>query len=201
MQRLAYPKDDIDAVAHLVAHHMRPYGYAASRDPWSDAAVRRFVRDTYLARGDRVLADVDMLLKLARADITGSAPRRRQIAEESWRSLKEQGGGGQGRGRRGEAREPAGRQRPHAAFRPRAGALDQGPQRLPPGRGDRGPPRARTTRRGPASSPKPTPASTTSSERSKKVDPELSIPLVSRTGLQDHLEDRGTCASWTSGAT
>lgn len=88
MRRLAYPKDDIDAVAHLVAHHMRPYGYAASRDPWSDSAVRRFIRDAYLARGDRELVDVDMLLKLARADITGSAPRRRRIAEESWRSLK-----------------------------------------------------------------------------------------------------------------
>jgi len=88
MQRLAYPKDDVDAVSHLVANHMRPYGYAASRDPWSDAAVRRFIRDTYLARGDREIANVDMLLKLARADITGSAPRRRRIAEESWRSLK-----------------------------------------------------------------------------------------------------------------
>src|SRR5918993_1158013 len=88
MQRLAYPKDDADAVAHLVANHMRPYGYAASRDPWSDAAVRRFIRDTYLARGDKELANVDVHLKLARADITGSAPRRRRIAEESWRSLK-----------------------------------------------------------------------------------------------------------------
>jgi poly(A) polymerase len=88
MQRLAYPKDDIDAVAHLVANHMRPMNYATGRDPWSDSAVRRFIRDTYLARGDRKLADVDMLLKLARADITGSAPRRRRIAEESWRSLK-----------------------------------------------------------------------------------------------------------------
>jgi len=88
MQRLAYPKDDVDAVSHLVANHMRPYGYAASRDPWSDAAVRRFIRDTYLARGNRELANVDMLLKLARADITGSALRRRRIAEESWRSLK-----------------------------------------------------------------------------------------------------------------
>jgi poly(A) polymerase len=88
MQRLAYPKDDIDAVTHLVANHMRPMSYATGRDPWSDAAVRRFVRDTYLARGDRVLANVDMLLKLARADITGSAPRRRHVAEESWRSLK-----------------------------------------------------------------------------------------------------------------
>lgn len=89
MQRLAYPKDDIDAVAHLVANHMRPMGYAMGRDPWSDSAVRRFVRDTYLARGDRELANVDMLLRLARADITGSAPRRRHIAEESWRSLKQ----------------------------------------------------------------------------------------------------------------
>ena len=88
MQRLAYPKDDVDAVAHLVANHMRPYGYATSKDPWSDSAVRRFIRDTYLARGDRELANVDMLLRLARADITGSAPRRRHIAEESWRSLR-----------------------------------------------------------------------------------------------------------------
>jgi poly(A) polymerase len=89
MQRLAYPRDDIEAVAHLVANHMRPMSYATGRDPWSDSAVRRFVRDTHLARGDRELTNVDMLLKLARADITGSAPRRRRIAEESWRSLKE----------------------------------------------------------------------------------------------------------------
>ncbi len=89
MKRLAYPKDDIDAVAHLVAHHMRPMGYAVGRDPWSDSAVRRFVRDTYLERGGRTLADVDMLLKLARADITGSAPRRRHIAVASWESLRD----------------------------------------------------------------------------------------------------------------
>jgi poly(A) polymerase len=89
MRRLAYPNDGVDAVAHLVANHMRPYGYAAARDPWTDSAVRRFIRDAYLARGERRLTDVDMLLKLARADITGSAPRRRRIAEESWRSLKE----------------------------------------------------------------------------------------------------------------
>src|ERR687897_354054 len=89
MRRLAYPNDDIDAVAHLVANHMRPMSYAVGRDPWSDSAIRRFIRDTYLARGDRELANVDMLLKLARADITGSAPRRRRMAEESWRSLKD----------------------------------------------------------------------------------------------------------------
>src|SRR5919202_2386683 len=89
MRRLVYPKDDIDAVAHLVANHMRPMSYATGRDPWSDSAIRRFIRDTHLARGDRELTDVDMLLRLARADITGSAPRRRRIAEESWRSLKE----------------------------------------------------------------------------------------------------------------
>jgi poly(A) polymerase len=89
MKRLAYPRDDIDAVAHLVAHHMRPMGYAVGRDPWSDSAVRRFVRDTHLERGGRVLADVDTLLKLARADITGSAPRRRQVAVASWESLRD----------------------------------------------------------------------------------------------------------------
>ena len=92
MKRLAYPKDEIDAVAHLVAHHMRPMGYAVGRDPWSDSAVRRFVRDTYLERGGRVLADVDTLLKLARADITGSAPRRRNVAVASWESLRDRVG-------------------------------------------------------------------------------------------------------------
>src|SRR5919202_4017321 len=88
MRRLAYPQDDVDAVAHLVSNHMRPMGYAVERDPWSDSAIRRFIRDTYLSRGDKELANVDLLLELARADITGSAPRRRRIAEESWRSLK-----------------------------------------------------------------------------------------------------------------
>ncbi len=88
MRRLAYSNDDIEAVAHLVANHMRPMSYAAGRDPWSDSAVRRFIRDTHLVRGERELANVDLLLKLARADITGSAPRRRHIAEESWKSLR-----------------------------------------------------------------------------------------------------------------
>ncbi len=88
MRRLAYPKDDTDAVAHLVVNHMRPMSYAVGRDPWSDSAIRRFIRDTHLSRGDKELANVDLLLKLAWADITGSAPRRRRIAEESWRSLR-----------------------------------------------------------------------------------------------------------------
>ena len=88
MKRLAYPQDEIDAVAHLVSNHMRPMGYALARDPWSDSAIRRFIRDTHLSHGDKELANVDLLLELARADITGSAPRRRHIAEESWCSLK-----------------------------------------------------------------------------------------------------------------
>jgi len=88
MKRLVYPNDETDAVAHLVANHMRPMGYAVGRDPWSDSALRRFIRDTYLSRGGKELANVNLLLKLARADITGSAPRRRRIAEESWRSLR-----------------------------------------------------------------------------------------------------------------
>ncbi len=89
MRRLAYSKDEVDAVAHLVREHMRPMSYAMGRDPWTDSAVRRFIRDAHLERGGRELANVDMLLKLAQADITGSAPRRRRAAEESWRSLRE----------------------------------------------------------------------------------------------------------------
>jgi poly(A) polymerase len=89
MNRLAYPKDATESVAHLIVNHMRPMSYAAGRDPWSDSAVRRFIRDAYLEKGDRKLVDVDTLLKLARADITGSAPRRRKVAEASWQSLKD----------------------------------------------------------------------------------------------------------------
>jgi poly(A) polymerase len=88
MRRLAYPQGETDAVAHLVSNHMRPMGYALARDPWSDSAIRRFIRDTHFSRGDKELVNVDFLLELARADITGSAPRRRRIAEESWCSLK-----------------------------------------------------------------------------------------------------------------
>jgi rhodanese-related sulfurtransferase len=186
MQRLVYPKDDVDAVAHLVAHHMRPYGYAASKDPWSDAAVRRFIRDTYLARGDRVLADVDMLLKLARADITGSAPRRRRIAEESWRSLK---------GRVEEIRAVDAVERldspldgndlmRHFGREPGRwikALKDFLQNEVIEGR------LARTTPKRPTSSPRPTPASTTSSERSKTVhEPDA---LVTTDWLADHLED------------
>ncbi|WP_119069901.1 HDIG domain-containing metalloprotein [Rubrobacter indicoceani] len=87
MNRLAYPKDSTAAVVHLVSNHMRPMSYAMARDPWSDSAVRRFIRDTYLAKGERVLSTVEDLMKLARADITGGNPRRRNVAQASWRSL------------------------------------------------------------------------------------------------------------------
>ena len=88
MRRLAYPKEDVVVVAHFVAHHIRPMSYATVSDALSDSAIRRFIWDINLARFNRELANVDTLLKLARADITGSAPRRRRIAEESWRSLR-----------------------------------------------------------------------------------------------------------------
>ena len=162
MHRLAYPRDDIDAVAHLVANHMRPYGYAASRDPWSDAAVRRFIRDTYLARGDRELANVDMLLRLARADITGSAPRRRRIAEESWRSLKS---------RVDEVRAEDAVEKLESpltattSWSSSAGGLGVGsrPSKTTCRTRWSKDASAKTTRTEPAGSPKPTPASTTSS--------------------------------------
>ena len=41
--QLAYPKDDVDAVA-TSSPTTCVHGYAASKDPWSDAAVRRFIQ-------------------------------------------------------------------------------------------------------------------------------------------------------------
>ena len=61
-------------------------------------------------------------------------------------------------------------------LRPAAGALDQAPQRLSAGRGHRGPPRQGRHARAPASWPSPSPANTTSSERSRSV--ETRDPLV-----------------------
>ncbi|MCS6830786.1 MAG: HD domain-containing protein [Armatimonadota bacterium] len=61
LRRLRYSNDMVEPVAKLVRLHMRPGEYDYS---WSDAAVRRLVRDA-----DGLL---DALLTLARADIAAS---------------------------------------------------------------------------------------------------------------------------------
>ena len=84
LRRMAVPHEEVEAIAHLVRHHMFRYESA-----WSDAAVRRLVL--------RVGHDaVDRLLMLREADNLGSGQRadeghlaelRRRIAEQEERGF------------------------------------------------------------------------------------------------------------------
>lgn len=77
---LRYPKDVIDAVASLVELHLRFHGYSDA--DWTDAAVRRYVRDA----GD----ELERLHMLTRSDCTTRNERkatalRRAYEELEWR--------------------------------------------------------------------------------------------------------------------
>ncbi len=63
LSRLRFSNDEIAAVALLVRNHLRPIQYRP--DEWSDAAVRRLVRDVGEQR--------DRLLDLARGDTRASS--------------------------------------------------------------------------------------------------------------------------------
>ena len=63
LERLRFPNDVVADVATLTRHHLRPIQYR--HDEWSDAAVRRLVRDIGPLRS--------RLLDLARADTRASA--------------------------------------------------------------------------------------------------------------------------------
>ncbi|MEO8898862.1 MAG: HD domain-containing protein [Candidatus Dormibacter sp.] len=63
LTRLRFSNDEVAAVAQLVRHHLRPIQYQP--DEWTDAAVRRLVRDI----GDQRRS----LLDLARADTYASS--------------------------------------------------------------------------------------------------------------------------------
>ena len=63
MNRLKFPNDEISAVATLVAQHMRIGEY---RDDWTDAAVRRLMRD--------LGPHLDDLFAINRADVSALAP-------------------------------------------------------------------------------------------------------------------------------
>jgi poly(A) polymerase len=60
MQALRFDNDTIKAVSRLIELHLRFFGYSDA--PWSDSAVRRYVRDA----GDQLLR----LHALTRADVT-----------------------------------------------------------------------------------------------------------------------------------
>jgi poly(A) polymerase len=66
MRRLRYGSDDIRKTAFLVRRHMRPIRYETQ---WSDAAVRRLIRDCTLMKDELVVVPHTAVLDLARADI------------------------------------------------------------------------------------------------------------------------------------
>ena len=66
MRRLRYSNDGIQKTAFLVRRHMRPIHY---RGNWSDAAVRRMIRDCTLIRDGDVVVPLEAVFELARADI------------------------------------------------------------------------------------------------------------------------------------
>jgi poly(A) polymerase len=69
MRELRYPNGEIDDVATLIELHLRFHGYG---DGWSDAAVRRYVRDAGPL--------LDRLNQLTRADVTtGNRFRAKQF--------------------------------------------------------------------------------------------------------------------------
>ena len=69
MRELRYPNHEIDDVAKLIELHLRFHGYG---DGWSDAAVRRYVRDAGPL--------LDRLNQLTRADVTtGNRFRAKQF--------------------------------------------------------------------------------------------------------------------------
>ncbi|MGI8756476.1 MAG: CCA tRNA nucleotidyltransferase [Acidimicrobiales bacterium] len=75
MQALRYPADDVDVVRRLVYLHLRFHTYAMG---WTDAAVRRFVRDA----GDHL----ERLIELTRCDVT---TRNKAKAERLARRMDE----------------------------------------------------------------------------------------------------------------
>ena len=66
-RRMAFPAEIAERVERLIFHHLRPAQYDAS---WSDAAVRRFVRD--------MGPDLVDVLDLSRADVTSQRPGQRR---------------------------------------------------------------------------------------------------------------------------
>lgn len=82
---LRYPKDTINAVAQLVAQHLRFHGYAegssgGASSGWTDAAVRRYVRDA----GDQL----ERLHILTRSDCTTRNVRKADRLRRAYDELE-----------------------------------------------------------------------------------------------------------------
>ena len=79
MKALRFDNETTKAVAHLIEHHLRFFGY--SDQPWSDSAVRRYVRDA----GDNLLR----LHALTRADVTTRNRRKADRLAHAYDDLEQ----------------------------------------------------------------------------------------------------------------
>jgi len=79
LRALRYPNEVIDHVSKLVELHLRFHGYSSGA--WTDAAVRRYVRDA----GD----ELTRLHKLTRADSTTRNQRKAAALQASYDSLEQ----------------------------------------------------------------------------------------------------------------
>ncbi|MGA9146222.1 MAG: CCA tRNA nucleotidyltransferase, partial [Candidatus Nanopelagicales bacterium] len=79
LRALRYPNDVVDQVTRLVELHLRFHGYSSGQ--WTDAAVRRYVRDA----GD----ELTRLHKLTRADCTTRNRRKAAALRASYDSLED----------------------------------------------------------------------------------------------------------------
>jgi len=80
LRRWKFDKETVDAVTHLIRHHMFWY-----QSEWTDSAVRRFIRNVGLE-------NVTALYALRRADNIGSGARQPKMyaLEALWRRIQEQ---------------------------------------------------------------------------------------------------------------
>ncbi|MGA8115774.1 MAG: CCA tRNA nucleotidyltransferase, partial [Actinocatenispora sp.] len=79
MKALKYPKETIAQVSHLIALHLRFYGYG--RGEWTDSAVRRYVTDA----GDLL----PRLHKLVRSDCTTRNRRKAAALAHDYQTLED----------------------------------------------------------------------------------------------------------------
>jgi poly(A) polymerase len=79
MRALRFSNDEIEAVSHLVALHLRFHGYGSGE--WTDSAVRRYVRDA----GDQL----PRLHVLTRADCTTRNRRKAERLRRTYDHLEE----------------------------------------------------------------------------------------------------------------
>jgi poly(A) polymerase len=79
LSELRYPKDIVEDVAQLVFLHLRFHGYSGGT--WTDAAVRRYVRDAGPL--------LDRLHRLTRSDCTTRNARKAAALAAAYDSLEE----------------------------------------------------------------------------------------------------------------